>query len=80
MYPAHGLQLFPPFPRDDRVFVAMSFDERLRSRWESVIDPGIGDAGLKAFRVDVPKVSTSIPADIIQGIATSRHHASYSGM
>jgi hypothetical protein len=72
MYPAHGLQLFPPFPRDERVFVAMSFDERLRSRWERVIEPGIKSAGLGAFRVDIPKTSTSIPADIIRGIAQSR--------
>jgi hypothetical protein len=72
MYPAHGLQLFPPFPRNDRVFVAISFDPRLEQRWEQVIAAGIQDAGLEPFRVNIPKTSGSIPAEIIQGISQAR--------
>ena len=72
MYPAHGLALFPPFPRDERVFVAMPFDDRLQRRWEQVIAPGISAANLSPFRVDIPKTSNSIPAEIIRGIAQSR--------
>lgn len=72
MYPAHGLALFPPFPRDQRVFVAMAFDARLQSRWQNVIAPGITDAHLSPFRVDIPQASNSIPTEIIRGIAASR--------
>lgn len=72
MYPAHGLALFPPFPRNERVFVAMTFDPRFEQRWRSVIEPACQDVGLQGFRVDIPKASSSIPADILAGIAQSR--------
>lgn len=72
MYPAHGLALFPPFPHDNRVFVAMSFDGRFEPRWQHVIGRGISDAGLEPYRIDIPKTSGSIPAEIIRGIAQSR--------
>jgi hypothetical protein len=72
MYPAHGLALFPPFPRNNRVFVAMSFAHEFQHRWEAVIAPGITVAGLEPFRIDMPRVSGSIPAEIVAAIAESR--------
>src|SRR5512142_302622 len=72
MYPAHFFDLFPPFPRDDRVFVAMSFDPLLEPRWASVIEPGVSDAGLKAYRVNASKISDSIVTEIEQGSANAR--------
>ena len=72
MYPAHGAALFPPFPRDNRVFVAMSFESVFTPRWTNVIQPGIREAGLEPYRVDMPRLSTSIPADIVTGICHSR--------
>lgn len=50
----------------------MSFDPRFEHRWKTVIAPGALAAGLQAFRVDVPKASSSIPTDILRGIAQSR--------
>ena len=41
MYPASFFGLFPPFPRDDRVFLAMSFDSRFDRRWNEVIAPAV---------------------------------------
>jgi hypothetical protein len=72
MYPAHGAALFPPFPRDNRVFVAMSFEAVFTPRWINVIQPGIREAGLEPYRVDLPRASASIPADIITGICRAR--------
>ena len=77
MYPAHGVALFPPFPRDRRVFVAMSFDPRFDARWKTVIGPGIAGVRfegkpLQPFRIDIPKTAGSIPADIVAAIAQSR--------
>jgi hypothetical protein len=72
VYPAQGFALFPPFPRDSRVFVAMGFAPQFEGRWANVIAPGIRDAGLEPFRVDIPKTSESIPAEIVAGIAESR--------
>jgi hypothetical protein len=46
MYPHDVFNLFPPFPRDERVFVAMSFDKRCDYRWENVIVPAINEVGL----------------------------------
>jgi hypothetical protein len=39
MYPANYFGLFPPFPRENTVFVAMSFDPRFQTRWSNVIVP-----------------------------------------
>ena len=41
MYPATFFGLFPPFPRDLRAFVAMSFEKRFDPRWEQVLQPAI---------------------------------------
>ncbi len=72
MYPAELFGLITPFPRDDRVFVAMSFDPLLERRWNEVIEPGVGDAGLHAYRVNASKISDSIITEIERGIATAR--------
>jgi len=78
MYPAHFFGLYPPFPREDRVFVAMSFDHRFDQRWEEVIAPGIRNIlrdnkpFLEPFRVDARKVSDSILTEILDGISRSR--------
>jgi len=77
MYPSHFLQLFPAFPRSRRVFVAMSFDERFRPRWEDVVAPGIraveiNGAPLEPFRVDARHVSDSILTEILESIAGAR--------
>jgi len=77
MYPANFFVLFPPFPRDEKVFVAMSFDPCFDRRWHEVIDPGIrnvsvNDKRLEAVRVDTRKVSDSILTEILTGVANSR--------
>ena len=41
MFPNHYFGLFPPFPRNNRVFVAMSFDEQFKDRWQNVLVPAI---------------------------------------
>ena len=71
MYPAHFFGLFPPFPREEKVFVAMSFAEQFQPRWEQVIAPAITDLGLEPFRVDASKISESILTDILKGISNS---------
>jgi hypothetical protein len=77
MYPIDILTLFPPFPRENKVFVAMSFADEFQPRWENVIAPAIesvevdGDT-LQAHRVDNRKVSDSIVTEIVTGISNSR--------
>lgn len=73
MYPLNFFTLFPPFPRENKVFVAMSFDDKFERRWKEVIIPAvqeISDNGtqLEPYRVDMGKGSDSIPTDIISGI------------
>lgn len=72
MYPANLFNFFPPFPRDDKVFVAMSFDSRFTPRWRNVIEPAIRSIGLQPYRVDARTVSDSILTDITRGIASAR--------
>ena len=72
MYPHHYLGLFPPFPRERTVFVAMSFDSRFNSRWENVIAPAVRSVGLEPSRVDTRKVSDSVVTEILGGIANCR--------
>lgn len=77
MYPAHFFGLFPPFPRDHSVFVAMSFDPRFQRRWEDVIAPAIqavsiNDAPLKPVRVDARVVGDSILTENLSGIGRAR--------
>ena len=73
MYPSNYRSLLPPFPRRNRVFVAMSFDPRFDGGWTNVIQPAIerievDDTRLTAFRVDTRKVSDSVITEIIDGI------------
>ena len=72
MYPQQFLSLFPPFPIEPRVFVAMSFEQRFARRWEDVIQPAIQAVPLEPFRVDSSEVNDSILTEILDGIATSR--------
>ncbi len=77
MYPARVLELFPPFPRRNEVFVIMSFDARFRHRWENVVVPAVGRIAidgvpLRPVRADPRTVSDSIVTDIITGISNAR--------
>lgn len=77
MYPANYFGLFPPFPRQDTVFVAMSFDPRFEQRWLEVIGPGIrkiqvAGKNLEPLRVDARRISDSILTEILSGITSSR--------
>jgi hypothetical protein len=77
MYPADLLNLFPPFARTNRVFVAMSFDERFRPLWDAVIKPAVEKVlvdgiALEAHRVDLTRKSDSVITEIVQEIAQSR--------
>jgi hypothetical protein len=77
MYPAHFFSLFPPFPKDHTVFIAMSFDPRFDGRWRDVIAPAVGrisvnDRPLEPVRVDTRNISDSILTEILTGISDSR--------
>ena len=77
MYPNTFFSLFPPFPRNNKVFVAMSFDKRFDARWENVIKPAIARVAintdrLEAQRVDARVVSDSILTEILSGIANAK--------
>lgn len=77
MYPHNFFSLFPTFPKDYKVFVAMSFDACFDKRWSEVIIPGIrkikvDGIELDPYRVDVSKVSDSILTEILVGINNCR--------
>lgn len=77
MYPAEYFLLFPSFPKENTVFVAMSFADRLKSRYENVIAPVIrngefGDTRLEPDRVDADTISESILVRILKGVAHSQ--------
>lgn len=77
MYPSEYYSLYPSFPRQDQIFVAISFSGAFRFRWENVIEPAvsraaINDKKLKAHRVDMKIVSDSILTEILTGISRSR--------
>lgn len=77
MYPANYFGLFPPFPRQDTVFVAMSFDTSFDNRWSKVIAPAINNVlrdgnKLEPVRVDARQFSDSILTEILSGITNSR--------
>ncbi len=77
MYPLNLFSLFPPFPRNNKVFVAMSFDRRFDERWKSVIIPAVkritvDGSNLEPYRVDASKVSDSILTEILTGISNCR--------
>jgi len=77
VYPMNLFAMFPPFPRKNTVFVAMSFEERFEQRWEKVIQPAIRRLGknnvrLEPVRVDKRKISDSIMTEILLGISHSQ--------
>ncbi len=77
MYPSAFFGLFPPFPREERAFVAMSFDARFDPRWRDVIAPAVravlvNEKPLDPHRVDLRKVGDSILTEILDGIARCR--------
>lgn len=78
MYPGEFFTLFPPFPRDDRVFVAMSFSPRFARRWTDVIEPAIkrlipaGGVPLVPHRVDRTRAGDSILIEILREISRAR--------
>src|SRR5690242_13094536 len=72
MYPAQFFNLFPPFPKTNTCFVAMSFADEMKARWENVLEPGIRDAGLAPYRVDIKKISDSILTDILRNIGDGK--------
>ena len=77
LHPSNYFGLFPAFPRDRRVFVAMSFAPQFDARWSNVIAPAIqavtlGGAPLEPYRVDMRQVSDSILTEILDAIATCR--------
>ncbi len=77
MYPSVFYSLYPPFPKQDHIFVAMSFSGTFESRWKNVIKPAvsrvaINDKKLEAHRVDTKTVSDSILTEILTGISRSR--------
>lgn len=72
MYPAQFFGLFPSFPQENKVFVAMGFDKQFQSRWEQVIKPSIVEIGLEPYRVDASRISDSILTEILSGIGKSR--------
>lgn len=77
MYPATYFGLFPAFPRNEKVFVAMSFDHRFDSRWTDVIQKAIrsvkrNGTALEPYRVDSGIVSDSLLTEILDGISNAR--------
>jgi hypothetical protein len=78
MYPRNYFQLFPPFPREEKVFVAMSFDTRFDACWNQVIIPAIqavhvNDVPLQPHRVDTHRIiRDSILTEILGGITNDR--------
>jgi len=69
MYPNHYFSLFPSFPSEPTVFVAMPFDPLFDIRWGNVIKPAIESIDLKPHRVDSGRGSGPILTEILQGIS-----------
>lgn len=77
MYPNTFFGLFPPFPRDLKAFVGMSFDKRFDPRWNNVIKPALSlvqfnNVPLEPHRVDLTNASDSILTEILDNIARCR--------
>lgn len=74
MYPLNLFTLFPPFPRENKIFVAMDFDSKFDSRWKDIIKPAVenirhNEISLKPYRVDMGKGSESVLTEILLGIS-----------
>jgi hypothetical protein len=77
MYPQLFLRTFWQMQFKPQVFVAMSFDDKYKSRFEDIIAPAIrlievDGVSLKPYRVDISKTGDSILTDINDGIAHSQ--------
>ena len=77
MHPNTYLKSFWRLELRPEIFVAMSFLDQYRARYEEVIRPAIegiqiGGVSLKPRRVDISKSGDSILTDISDGIAHSR--------
>jgi hypothetical protein len=77
VHPNPYLSLFPPFPRDNRVFVAMSFHPRFDAPWQDVLVPAVrrvevAGSALDPHRVDLRKASDSVLTEILEGISRCR--------
>lgn len=74
MYPAELLNLFPPFPKTNMVFVAMSFDPKFMPRWTNVLCSAVHkvvfkDKELFPHRVDLSKKNDSVITEIVKNIS-----------
>jgi hypothetical protein len=77
MHPNNYYNLFPAFPRNEIVFVAMSFATEFDHRWADVIVPAVGSIAvdgkrLKAERVDTRCIGDSILTEILTHIRNAR--------
>jgi hypothetical protein len=72
MNPAMVFSLFPPFPRDNKVFGIIPHAPRFEARWIKVIDPAIREAGLVPTRLDPKRLKDSTVADLSLAIATHK--------
>lgn len=77
MHPNAYLRTFWQLELRPQIFVAMSFAEAYRTRYEQVIAPAIEDirvdtTQLSPYRVDNSKSGDSILTDIMDGVAHSR--------
>jgi len=77
MFPSTYYSLFPAFPRNNKVFVAMSFDSRFDERYKAVIEPALRNVlidgeKLDPYRIDARRISDSILTEILSGIRDSR--------
>jgi len=77
MYPAELLNLFPPFPKTNMVFVAMSFDPKFKPRWTNVLHPAaakiaVNKNELFAHRVDLANKNDSLITEIVKNISECR--------
>lgn len=77
MYPHTYLNIWPAFPRNNKVFVAMSFDPAFERRWIDIIQPAIrrveiNGTRLESHRVDTRVISNSILTEILDGVSNDR--------
>ena len=77
MYPQLFLETFWRMEFEPQIFVAMSFAERYKSRFDEIITPAISSikfngVQLRPYRVDISKSGDSILTEIINGIAHSQ--------
>jgi hypothetical protein len=72
MFPSAFFSQFPAFPASNIAFVAMSFHASMDSRWNDILKPAIGRAGLEPLRIDASSTGDSIITEILQAIARAR--------